>query len=140
MQILQRKFALIIFLTVIGAGLAACQQTSPETKIPEEQEQREVAWVKNNNIYTSTLEYESPGGIEKNPITLTVENGVIRSVNVEVVTDIAASVEYQQNFAKEIGGKVIGKKLSELGEIDRVSGASLTTDAFNEAVKKLQQQ
>lgn len=39
-----------------------------------------------------------------------------------------------------ITSKVVGMKISDLGSFDRVGGASLTTDAFNQAVVQLKAQ
>lgn len=103
-------------------------------------EQTEKVWVKNGNSYRTTVTYESPGGQEVNQFLITLEGGVIKNVEVEVLTEIAASIRYQKQFAQEMPKLLIGKKLSEVGAIDKVSGASLTTNAFNDALLKLKQE
>jgi hypothetical protein len=46
------------------------------------------------------------------------------------------SKKYQAGFARELSGKVMGKKIANLS-MDAIGGASLTTAAFNKFVRSL---
>jgi hypothetical protein len=46
----------------------------------------------------------------------------------------------QESFGSGAGAVLVGKKLSDLGAIDRVGGSSLTTNAFNTSIDKLKAQ
>lgn len=122
---------------LVGLATIALAGCTHQPTAEEKAKQQLVGWVREDNVYSHTVTYESPGGVEENIFHITIDKGSIANVNVEVKTNIAASIEYQQDFAKEIGKKVVGKKLSEIANIDTISGASLTTKAFNDALQKL---
>ncbi len=102
--------------------------------------QTETVWRQTGNVYSNLVVYESPGGREQNTFTLTLVNGMITDVGVTITTGVDASISYQRGFAAEIPGLVVGKKLADLPRFDRVSGASLTTAAFDQAVANLKKQ
>jgi hypothetical protein len=82
--------------------------------------------------------YKSPGGEDRVAFTVvTSEGGVIADARAEVLQAGDVSKKYVETFSKELPMMLKGKKLSELTSIDKVSGASLTTDAFNTAIGQL---
>ena len=121
----------IVFAISSSFLFAGCQVTKPFVEGP---------WVKEGDVYTTTLKYNSPGGEEANKVSLTIKKGIITAVDFGIKTEIKASLKYQGGFAKGLTGVIVGKKLSELTDVDKISGASLTTNAFNEAVRKLKEQ
>ena len=131
-------FPLILFTSILLSG---CQFTDQLKSLvsTSQVKKAEGDWQKQGNIYTTTLLYESPGGREENPVSITLENGIITKIDFQVQTQIDASIRYQQQFAKELPAVIVGKKITGL-QIDKLSGASLTTDAFNAALLKLSQQ
>ncbi len=122
-------FPFVIISSIVFTG---CQLTN-QLKTP-------LSWTKESNIYTTTLRYDSPGGAEVNKISLVINNDIISGVNFELTTINEISLKYQKDFGDKLPKIIVGKKLSELKEIDKISGASLTTAAFNQALQKLQQQ
>lgn len=128
----QNKFIFPIVIAFSGL-LAGCQSGGAA-------QTQEGAWKRDGNVYSTSVTYSSPGGQEDNTFRITLENGVISKVEVDILTKIAASVRYQELFAEELPKVIVGKRLSEVGPIDRISGASLTTDIFNEAIEKLKTQ
>lgn len=63
-------------------------------------------------------------------VSVTTKDGVITEVS---VTPLArgTSLMYQQAFAGDVSGSVVGKAIKGL-KVDTISGASLTTAAFND--------
>lgn len=86
------------------------------------------------DIETET--YRSPGG----PVTVEfhiVENDAmdtIESASVRFVSGDDMSRSMVENFSQHLSAAVVGKKISELRNIDAIGGASLTTAAFIDAI------
>jgi len=125
-----------IFLILVGLAVGYKLYYLPRTQV----EDTERVWVRRWNKYTTVISYPFPGGDEVNKLVITLDKGVIKNVEVGVETKIDASIRYQERFAKEIPQILVGKKLAEVGPVDKVSGATLTTNAFNEALIRLKQQ
>lgn len=91
-------------------------------------------------VSTSTS-YDSPASTEQVRFVLFVDQaGVITDAQTEVLAKAPISIMRQEAFQKDLPAAVVGKKLSELQNIDRVGGSSLTTGAFNAALADLQAQ
>lgn len=136
---MNRFYPVILLIAVFT--LSACQISDLQSLLKTEQViTQEPSWVVDDNTYTTTIEYDVPEGTESNSFSLVIKDGIISSIEVGITTTNKASLKYQQDFAKNIASIVVGQKISELKTIDRVSGASVTTTAFNDALLKLQQQ
>lgn len=85
--------------------------------------------------------YVTPGGEEKVEFAVFVdEDGMITDAEAVVLAKNPTSVMRQKSFATEMPKALKGKKLSELENVDRIGGSSLTTGAFNKALADLQAQ
>ncbi|QHO63368.1 FMN-binding protein [Candidatus Chazhemtobacterium aquaticus] len=136
---MNRFYPIILLIAVFT--LSACQISDLQSLLKTEQViTQEPSWTVDGNTYTTTVEYDVPEGAESNSFSLVIKDGIISSVEIGITTTNKASLKYQQDFAKNIASIVVGQKISELKSIDRVSGASVTTTAFNDALLKLQQQ
>lgn len=136
---MNRFYPAILLIAVFT--LSACQASNLQSLLKTEQViTQEPSWTVDGNTYTTTVEYDVPEGAESNSFSLVIKDGIISSIEVGITTTNKASLKYQQDFAKNIASIVVGQKISELKSIDRVSGASVTTTAFNDALLKLQQQ
>lgn len=136
---MNRFYPAILLIAVFT--LSACQASNLQSLLKTEQViTQEPSWAIDGNTYTTTVEYDVPEGAESNSFSLVIKDGIISSIEVGITTTNKASLKYQQDFAKNIASIVVGQKISELKSIDRVSGASVTTTAFNDALLKLQQQ
>lgn len=136
---MNRFYPVILLIAVFT--LSACQMSDLQSLLKTEQViTQEPSWVVDDNTYTTTVEYDVPEGTESNSFSLVIKDGIISSIEVGITTTNKASLKYQQDFAKNITSIVVGQKISELKTIDRVSGASVTTTAFNDALLRLQQQ
>jgi hypothetical protein len=60
---------------------------------------------------------------------VTVTDGIITAASSRTVATAPASKYNQDNFAKDVSTKVVGKKAKDL-KVDAIGGASLTTLAF----------
>ncbi len=85
--------------------------------------------------------YTSPAGEDKIAFVLGLDaSGTIVSTLIESMTENEISKKLQGMFGEGFSGAIVGKKLSELSNIDRVGGASLTTGAFNQSLAALKSQ
>jgi len=124
---------------VLSLSLSACQLSDLQTLVGTEQViTKEPTWSVDGDTFTTTASYDIPKGTESNTFSLVINDGVIKSIEIGITADNKASLKYQKDFADNISSLIVGKKISELKSIDRVSGASLTTNAFNEAISRLQ--
>lgn len=89
--------------------------------------------------YFAEGEYISPGGEERLPVTLTLEDGVITEAEVTVSSENPMSQNFQTMFVENYKSQVIGKKIDEV-ELDKVSGSSLAPIGFNDAVEQIKEQ
>lgn len=92
-----------------------------------------------DGTYTSNISYMSPGGKDSLGVTLTIKDGVVTNSSLKLGPGDQGSTFYQGQFESGYKSVVVGKKLSDL-KLDRVSGASLTTAGFNEAVVNIRAQ
>lgn len=92
-----------------------------------------------DGTYAKTVNYQSPGGIESISVTITVSGGTVSNATISQEANNRDSEEYQSSFRKNYQSKVVGKKLSELN-LSIVSGASLTTEAFNDGLNDVRSQ
>ena len=86
----------------------------------------------------SSVSYTTPEGhSETLSVVVTLQNGVISDISFSEVPANKESKEYYNKFSSKFSKSIlIGKTLSE-ASIQRTGGASLTTAAFNAALKKL---
>lgn len=93
------------------------------------------------HVVTDATSYSNPGGSDEVSFTVTVDGaGVITKAETGVLAKNPTSKMRQESFAAALPAAIVGKKLSELSNIDRVGGSSLTTNAFNASLAKLKSQ
>lgn len=129
----------VILLIFVSLGLTSFRLylNTKQTNKTQQVWRARHDWLRQFSTYSTTLTYDSPAGAETNPLSLVIKNGVITDVNFELVTNSQASIRYQKQFAEELPKLIVGKKIAELRVFDKISGASLTTTAFNQALSKL---
>lgn len=98
-----------------------------------------VAATYKNGIYSTTGNYASPAGPESIDVTLTVAGDVVTAASVKANATNPVSSKFQAKFVDGYASVVVGKKLADLS-LSKVSGASLTTNGFNEALEELKTQ
>jgi hypothetical protein len=90
-----------------------------------------------NGTFSATGNYITPSRIPLElAVILTVENNTITDASVSYEKDGSYATPNQARFDGAYKTEVIGKNIKEVS-LSRVGGASLTTNAFNEAVAKI---
>jgi len=92
-----------------------------------------------DGTYSADGQYYAPSGSESIGVTLTVSKDVVTNVQIGVNAQNGTSNRYQQRFAQTVNSYVVGKKLDQI-QLDAVSGASLTTGGFMNALQNIQSQ
>ena len=86
-----------------------------------------------DGTYSASGTYQTPGGVEKVTVKVTLAGGVINSVDMERDPTTPEAEEYQGRFVDGYKSQVEGKKIDEV-TLNRVAGSSLTSGGFNKAL------
>lgn len=89
-----------------------------------------------NGEYNAMGDYQSPGGAEQIDVTLTLEDGMVKEVEVVPQATRPISKTKQADFAANYKEFVVGKNIDEV-LLTKVSGSSLTPKGFNDAIEKI---
>lgn len=144
-------FALVAVASAVGlAGCVATETTADaaptqtdsataQTDTGTETETAETSTESSSGTYadgTYTAEgsYATPEAVETITVTLTIADDVVTDVTVSGDPQARESEQYQAQFIGGISNEVVGKSLDEVS-VSRVSGSSLTSGGFMEAVE-----
>jgi uncharacterized protein with FMN-binding domain len=86
-----------------------------------------------DGTYTAEGSYISPAGEESVKVELTLADDVVTAVTVTPEADDPTATSYQTMFAGGISAEIVGQDIDTLN-VSRVSGSSLTSGGFNEAL------
>lgn len=89
-----------------------------------------------DGTYTADGSYATPESVETITVTVTLEDDVIRSVEVTGDPQKRESEQYQGQFIGGIAEVVEGQDIDEI-QVSRVAGSSLTSGGFNDAIEKI---
>jgi uncharacterized protein with FMN-binding domain len=146
--------ATIIVIVLIGivASVAIAVQGNLNDQNPEQTTQNQTSnpssqsssGVNDNTdtsdyrdgTYSATGSYVSPGGRESIELTVTIENGIITSTQLQQNATDREAREYQAAFASGYSELVVGKNVDEVS-LSRVAGSSLTSNGFNNALDQI---
>jgi uncharacterized protein with FMN-binding domain len=92
-----------------------------------------------DGTYNATGAYTSPGGRESIDVTITLKDGVISDVSAEGNASDVEAEEYQGMFLAAYKEQVVGKNIDDVS-LSRVSGSSLTSQGFNNALDDIKQE
>jgi len=139
---LKNSLRVVTLVLIVAVVFSGCQASQLSVKPGTEQVVKaKDLWFKDQaGAYTATVNYDTPGGLETNTFKLTIRDGVITQFGMGITTKVEASTYFQQGFQKEMKNLIVGRRLADFSSVDVVSGASLTTAAFNDAVAKLKSQ
>lgn len=138
-------FVLIVAVAIFGYEATKKKETAPVTATAPTQtptkkeaatEPTKATLAYKNGTYTVTGDYTSPGGPEEIEVTLTLKGDVITSAEVVSKAEHPISKEKQADFISGYKPLVVGKSVDEV-KLDKVSGSSLTTKGFNDALEKI---
>lgn len=103
------------------------------------QQAAEASATYKDGTYSATGSYSSPGGNEEIAITVTIASGNITATEATPKAASNESRDYQDEFAANYKEQVIGKAIGSLN-LGNVSGSSLTSRGFNEALDIIRSQ
>ncbi|MGO4679763.1 FMN-binding protein [Microbacterium sp. 2MCAF23] len=86
-----------------------------------------------DGTYTADGSYQTPETVEKITVALTVSQDTVTKVEVTGDPQASETKHYQSQFIGGIAAQVVGKKLDDIS-VSRVSGSSLTSKGFNQAL------
>ena len=86
-----------------------------------------------DGMYTADGSYQTPETVEKITVSVTVVGDTVTKVDVTGDPQAAETKHYQSQFIGGISAQVVGKKLDDIS-VSRVSGSSLTSKGFNQAL------
>ncbi len=89
-----------------------------------------------DGTYAAEGSYSTPESVETISVTVSLEGGVITSVEVEGDPQKAESAQYQAQFIGGISDEVVGRSIDEIS-VSRVAGSSLTSGGFNKAIEQI---
>jgi uncharacterized protein with FMN-binding domain len=92
-----------------------------------------------NGTYTATGNYTSPGGSQAITVTVTIANDTISDSSANPQPSDHESAQYQEIFADNYKQFVVGRNVDSVS-LSRVSGSSLTSRGFNDALEQIKQQ
>ncbi|HSE60714.1 MAG TPA: FMN-binding protein [Candidatus Saccharimonadales bacterium] len=92
-----------------------------------------------DGTYTAGGSYTSPGGNERVNVTVTLKDDKITDATVTPTPASPTSSQYQGQFVANFKQFVVGKDADQVS-LSRVSGSSLTSRGFNNALDQIKQQ
>jgi uncharacterized protein with FMN-binding domain len=87
--------------------------------------------------YTATGNYVSPGGHESITIKITLKDGVVTDTSAVSGANDSDARDFQSQFIGGYKKLVVGKKIDSI-RLTHVSGSSLTSQGFNDAIGQIQ--
>jgi uncharacterized protein with FMN-binding domain len=155
------RFSPAVVLATLGLLVSGCSSTAPApTPVeptptePEAMQQVPDAMVASSaamssveamqamtaaykdGTYTVVGTYKSPAGPESINVTVTLADDVVTNVDYAGTAENPISQKRQADFAGGFKTLVVGKKLNDI-QLVAVSGASLTTNGFMDALAKV---
>jgi uncharacterized protein with FMN-binding domain len=89
-----------------------------------------------DGTYEAEGSYQSPAGQEEIGVSITLEGDIVTAVTVTPTATSGNSAQYQNAFAGGIADVVVGQDIDSLS-VSKVSGSSLTSGGFNEALEQI---
>lgn len=94
------------------------------------------ASIYKNGSYNVTTDYMTPAGKETLGVNISVNSDKVSSVEVTNMASDKTSKNYQNRFIASIQSQILGKTV-DTASVGVISGASLTSNAFNQALMKI---
>ncbi len=89
-----------------------------------------------DGMYSEEGSYKTPAGMKKVKVDVTLKDGKIVDSTVTGLAEDEKSIGFQKIFVENYKPLITGKSISEV-KLDKVSGSSLTSAGFNEALQKI---
>lgn len=92
-----------------------------------------------DGTYSAIGRYDSPGGTEAVKVSLTLMGDKVSASSVQSGANDPTALSYQTIFIGNYKSFVVGKKINTI-KVSNVSGSSLTSQGFNDALKQIEHQ
>lgn len=123
--------------SVVQASDTTTQSNTTQTTTPTSEISDTSSSVYANGTYTATTSYAVPRGFQNTiKVTVTVDNGTISAVSATHEYEDRESEFYVDAFDADISAAVGGDTIDD-AYAGRVGGASLTSNAFNDALQTI---
>ncbi|MBS1699623.1 MAG: FMN-binding protein [Actinobacteria bacterium] len=86
-----------------------------------------------DGTYTADGSYQTPETVERISVSITLSQDTVTAVEVTGDPQASETEHYQAQFISGIAAQVVGKKLDDIS-VSRVSGSSLTSKGFTQAL------
>ncbi|MFT4156768.1 MAG: FMN-binding protein [Microbacterium sp.] len=126
-------------LVLSGCSGAADAEDTSSTDSSSSTDSGSSSTTYTDGTYTAEGSYQTPETVETIAVTLTIADDIVTDVEVTGDPQARESEHYQGQFIDGIADEVVGVALDELN-VSRVSGSSLTSSGFNEAVESIKEQ
>jgi uncharacterized protein with FMN-binding domain len=120
-----------------AANTATAASTSKQTSAPTQKPAATAGYK--DGTYSATGHYDSPGGTEGIKVSLTLVDDKVSATNVQSDANDPTAQSYQTIFISGYKSFVVGKKINTI-QLSNVSGSSLTSQGFNDALKQIENQ
>ncbi len=138
--------AVIIVVVVIVGAVAAASKNKSATSIASSSRSASMSATaaKSTATYTdgeykATGSYESPGGTENIAVDVTIANNIVTATTATSGANDSEAEVYQSQFISGLKKYVVGKNVNDI-KLSRVSGSSLTSQGFNDALTQIRNQ
>lgn len=126
-------------LSLVGT-LAGCSSSTAATEAAAQESPVPNAAANatyKDGTYSADGSYQSPAGTGTITVKLTLSAGVVTAISTNGHASDPTAKSYQDDFAAGIAGAVVGRKITSLN-VTKVSGSSLTSGGFDDAIKKIE--
>lgn len=147
-EIIAVVIALLVVAGIIVAVVVSANKTSDNTAATESTSTSSTAndtpatpatnASYKDGTYSEATSFSTPGGPDKLTVSLTLKDNVVTAVKADASSSDPESEEYDNRFLAAYEKLVVGKNINDIS-LSRVSGASLTTTGFNEALTQIKQ-
>jgi uncharacterized protein with FMN-binding domain len=118
-----------------SANTASSSQSAPSQTAPATTK----GGTYKDGTYNATGHYDSPGGTEAVKVSLTLVSDKVSAATVSSGANDPTALSYQTIFISGYKSFVVGKKINTI-KLSNVSGSSLTSQGFNDALKQIERQ
>ncbi len=122
----------LLVIALLGIGVQTLNPPASQANIMHAAHYTDGHYMANGN-------YSSPGGIQNVSVDVTLQNNKVTKATVVGKADSGVAQIYQSYFVKGFRPYVIGKNINDI-HVSRVSGSSLTSQGFTQALNAIKKQ
>jgi uncharacterized protein with FMN-binding domain len=143
---------LVVIALIVGGGAIAAKRGDDESSEPTSAQLTDTSATTSSTTasvnstatykdgtYTASGSYNTPGGRDAISLHVIIKNGIVSTTSAQTTPPDRESEQFDQNFIDAYKNFVVGKSLGQV-QVNRVAGASLTTQGFNNALQQIANQ